>query len=278
MSNDKNEFRILGKPLIYHDVLDSTNLEAKRLAQKNAVEGTIVRANRQTAGRGRLQRVWESPKDAGLWFSMILRPRLDPGYCAQITLISAVVMSEAVEKLTGVVPKIKWPNDLLVNGKKLCGILSEMNLDDTGVDYIIVGIGININLALQDLNPQIKDIATSLEIITGKKWEAQDLLDKFRESFEHWYGVWEEQGFAPVKEEWIKRSCTIGEKIHVKDDDEIIFTGDALSIDDYGSIVVQGESGEIRDFVYGEISIRNAQVLKRILKISQWVIESERMK
>jgi BirA family transcriptional regulator, biotin operon repressor / biotin---[acetyl-CoA-carboxylase] ligase len=248
--------RIICKPLIYYEVLDSTNLKAQELAEKGAAEGTIVQADRQSAGKGRLGRIWKSPSGSGLWFTTILRPQIDPKYGAQATLLAAVAVVETLAVAAEIKGTIKWPNDILVGRKKICGILSEMYLNEAAIDYIIVGIGLNVNMAKEDFNETLSDIATSVYLQTHRKQDCKELLEVFRISLEKWYSIWLAEGFERIRAQWLAYNGTIGSFVKVKDNDVEIFSGIAEGIDDYGCLLVRNIDGSSQSFDFGEISIR----------------------
>jgi len=250
------DHKIIGKPLVYYEVLDSTNLKAQELAEKGAAEGTIVQADRQSAGKGRLGRIWESPSGSGLWFTTILRPQIDPKYGAQATLLAAVAVVETLEAVTGINGVIKWPNDILVDRKKICGILSEMYLTEDAINYIIVGIGINVNMAKKDFTETLSDIVTSVYLQSGRQQDCNELLEAFRVSLEKWYSIWLAYGFEKVRAQWLVYNGTIGSFVKVKDNDREIFSGIAEGIDDYGCLLVRDTDGNSQSFDFGEISIR----------------------
>ena len=250
------EYPIQGKPVHYFKELDSTNTTAMEFASRGAEEGTVIRAGRQLRGRGRLGRVWESGLDAGLWFTLILRPRRDSWFVAQVTLLAAVAVAETLRGTCGVRAMIKWPNDVIVDGKKICGILSEMRLNETGTEYAIVGIGINVNLAQSDLSDELKEKATSILIESGSRADSDLILGKFLESFEKWYNLWQVSGFSRIREKWIEYNGTLGRPVLVKDDDQVICEGMATGISEYGSLQVQAKDGTLQEFDFGEISIR----------------------
>ena len=135
----------LGKEIKYYSEIGSTNEEAKKLARDNAKEGTLVIADKQVSGKGRLGKVWDSPRGTGIWMSLILRPHIMPSEAGQLTLIAGLNMCEAIEKITGLKAEIKWPNDIIINSKKVCGILTEMSAELEQIKYVIVGIGVNVN-------------------------------------------------------------------------------------------------------------------------------------
>lgn len=250
--------KILHNKIYYYEQLDSTNLKALELAKQGEAEGTIVIAARQTAGRGRMRRKWESPEGKGLWFSMILRPTIAAEYCAQITLLTAVAAVKALQVLTDKKFSIKWPNDIMLDGKKVCGILAEMALTaDGSIEYAVVGIGININMSSEDFGAQLEATATSLYLATGIEYEHEQVLKAFLDEFDLLYSHWHCCGFALIRQDWLDYSCTLGHKVTVRDNDTEIYSGVAEDMDDYGSLLVRNAAGKIESFDFGEISIRS---------------------
>ena len=250
--------KILHDKIYYYEQLDSTNLKALELAKQGAAEGTIVIAARQTAGRGRMRRKWESPEGKGLWFSMILRPTIAAEYCAQITLLTAVAAVKALQVLTDKKFSIKWPNDIMLDGKKVCGILAEMALTaDGSIEYAVVGIGININMSSEDFGAQLEATATSLYLATGIEYEHEQVLKAFLDEFDLLYSHWHCCGFALIRQDWLDYRCTLGHKVTVRDNDTEIYSGVAEDMDDYGSLLVRNAAGKIESFDFGEISIRS---------------------
>lgn len=244
--------------LRYYDVLESTNITAVEAALVGAEEGTVIVAKRQNKASGRLSRPWNSP-DGGLWFSIILRPKIDPAYVAQLTLLSGVAVAKAVQKIYGskCVAKIKWPNDLLIDGKKFCGILSEMSLDETeNVDYAILGIGVNVNLQENDFSEDLKKIATSLILQSNEYHSCDEILKIILEELSLEYERWLDNGPEELFSEWKLNSCTIGKHVQIKDDDKVIFEGIAIDMNSQGALIVRDKSGVQRSFDFGEISIR----------------------
>ena len=243
--------------LHYYDVLESTNITAVETAVKGAAEGTVIVAEKQCGASGRMGRVWNSPS-GGLWFSVILRPHIDPENVAQLTLLAGVAVAKAVRRLYQTEEvKIKWPNDVLLKGKKVCGILSEMRLDENGmVDYVILGIGVNVNLRQSDFPDELENIAASLLLTTGKHFTCNDVLQVILKEMSLLYGEWLEHGPENLLGQWKHCSCTLGQKILVKDNDKVIFSGTAVDIGAQGSLLVMNEEGIQRSFDFGEISIR----------------------
>ena len=239
------------------DVLQSTNVTAVAFAKEGAVEGTVIVAERQEGGRGRMHRVWSSPK-GGLWFTIILRPQIDPQFVAQVTLLAGVAVVRALRKLYATEEiMIKWPNDLLLNGKKVCGILSEMQLNENGsIDYAIVGIGVNVDLNPQAFPEDLRNTAASLNASFGKNYTCTAVLDNILQEFASLYRDWLKEGAQVILEPWKKLNCTLNRRVFVKDNDEVIFSGEVVAINEAGAIIVRNEEGESQSFDFGEISIR----------------------
>ena len=239
------------------DVLQSTNVTAVAFAKEVAPEGTVIVAERQEGGRGRMHRVWSSPK-GGLWFTIILRPQIDPQFVAQVTLLAGVAVVRALRKLYATEEiMIKWPNDLLLNGKKVCGILSEMQLNENGsIDYAIVGIGVNVDLNPQAFPEDLRNTAASLNASFGKNYTCTAVLDNILQEFASLYRDWLKEGAQVILEPWKKLNCTLNRRVFVKDNDEVIFSGEVVAINEAGAIIVRNEEGESQSFDFGEISIR----------------------
>lgn len=243
--------------LQHFDVLESTNTTAVAAAAAGAAEGTVIVADKQEGGHGRMSRVWNSPL-GGLWFSIILRPQIDPQFAAQITLLTGVAVTRALRRLyTTDAVKIKWPNDVLLDGKKVCGILSELQLDEKGnVEYAVVGIGINVALRAEDIPAELSTTAASLNVSLDKSFTCSQVLDAFLAEFAVIYRAWLAGGAEAMLQLWRELNCTIGKHVLVKDNDEVIFTGIASAVDERGALMVQNTEGVCRSFDFGEISIR----------------------
>ena len=242
------------------DVLESTNTTAVAVAKEGAPEGTVILADRQTGGHGRLQRPWSSPT-GGLWFTIILRPKIDPQYVAQVTLLAGVAVTRALRKLynTNKVA-IKWPNDLLLDGKKICGMLSEMELGPAGsIEYAIVGIGVNVALKTNEFPEELQQTAASLNESLGKSLSCEEVLTAIMREFSVLYDDWQENGGNEMLKQWNTLNCTLNSDVLVKDDDQVIFSGTAVAIDEQGAIIIRNEQGETKSFDFGEISIRPNQ-------------------
>ena len=245
---------VIGQAIHYFQTVDSTNRVADELARQGAEEGTVVVADFQSEGHGRLERRWLSPRGKGLWFTVILRPQAEPASTVQLTLLAAVATTAAIGQYCGVYPKIKWPNDLLFAGKKVCGILCEMDGGDT-VDHVIIGIGINTNMDSEDFPGELNTTATSLSLETKRQIEGAELLAVVLTQIEYWYQLWLIEGFAPIFKAWIQWNGTLGQEIRV-DCGERQYQGRAERIEASGALVLREEDGSERIFDFGEVSIR----------------------
>ncbi len=236
---------------VHHfETTTSTMDEAFRLGLDGAPEGTVVVAEAQTRGRGRLGRTWASPKGKGICFSVILRPSCSAADAARLTLAAAVAVSEAVEKVTGLVSGIKWPNDLLVSGKKVCGILTELRAEVDRVQFVVVGIGVNVN----SLPSQAVPGAISIREVKGVPFSRVVLLQEILRSIERRYLALAQEGYAPVFEEWRARSVTLGSSVRFIER-EVEFEGKAVELSDDGGLVVELDSGQRVKRMAGDVML-----------------------
>ena len=247
--------KVMGCRVEYFVELTSTNDEAKKMAAKGCSEGTVVVAECQTGGKGRLGRSWFTPPGRGLWFSVVLRPPVNPAETPQATMLVAVAVARAIWEHTGVAAAIKWPNDILVNDKKLCGILVELNAEMDQVNFLVAGMGINVNIPGKDFPPEIRDTATSLQAESGRHIPRVPLLRALLASLEEWYRVWLEQGFDPVLTEWRRLCVTLDCPITVHTVRES-YTGHAIDVDKTGALLVRMEDGGIERLLAGEVTLR----------------------
>ena len=248
--------KILGSTIKYFTSTDSTNNQAKKLAMQGATDGTIVISEEQLGGRGRLSRMFFSPKYKGIWFSVILRPKFLPQEAPKCTLLAAVAIAKAIDEATGIKVGIKWPNDILYNGKKIVGILTEMNAEMDCVNYIVIGMGINVNITFDEMPDDIKETATSLKQIAKKDISRLKLLTSILNNLEELYLAVQERGFAPIFDEWRKYSITLNQHIKVIGvNDSETFEGVAVDIDNDGALLVK-TNGQIKRVLAGDVSIR----------------------
>lgn len=231
--------------------LPSTNTEALNQARRGANEGLCVVARRQTAGRGRHGRVWISPTNAGLYFSIVLRPKLETFLLPLLTLMSAVAVFDILQELYGLKPDIKWANDVLVNDKKICGILAETA--ETKLDLAVV-VGIGINLQSANFSPELREIATSIEEETSKPPNFDDLLRTLTAKLSNYYQILhKDDGAAKIRHEWTQRSSyALGQEVSVVLEDETIF-GTTRGTEENGALRVEIENGEIKIIHAGDV-------------------------
>ncbi len=249
--------KFVGRNICYFDTISSTNMEAKRIALKNP-EGTVVISEEQAKGKGRLDRNWVSPPKKGIWMSMILKPETEPTKVAKITLLGAAAVNKALEDM-GIYSKIKWPNDIVINGKKVCGILTEMSCELNMINYVIMGIGINVNMDREDFSENLINKATSLKIEQNKEINRKELLAGILNRFEEFYIPFKEDNeISEVIEICKKNSALIGKKVRVIKDGETK-TGKALDINNEGQLVVIFEDGSIENIFSGEVSVRGLE-------------------
>jgi len=244
---------IFGRRIYHFHTVDSTNRLAKELAEKGAEEGTVVIAEQQTEGRGRLGRDWVSPK-GGIWMSVILRPHIQPHRAAGTTLVAAVALSRALEEVAELAPRIKWPNDIIVKGKKVCGVLTEMKAEMDIVEYVIQGIGLNANLGTEELK-RLPPTASSLQVILGEPVDRKVLVREILLQIESFYEVFLAGRAEKILEQWKHRDCILGQYITVKQGDEEHY-GLAHDITPEGGLVVRDSRGNVRVFYSGEVTIK----------------------
>ena len=246
---------VLGKVIHYVETVDSTQKVAHQLAQEGYPEGTIVIAEEQKYGRGRLMRQWHSPKASGVWMSVILRPNLPPFKAPQFTLITAAAVAQAIADTCHVKPEIKWPNDILLNGKKVTGILTELQAESDKINAIIIGIGMNVNHTAEDFPENLRSTATSLAIATGKKQMRAQIVQAILERLEAYYQLYLEKGFAPLKLLWENFEVSIGKKI-VAHTIAGSISGTARGISEDGILKLEDEEGKIHDIYSADIEVQ----------------------
>ncbi len=239
----------------YHffSVLDSTNQQAARLAQEGAEPGTVVVADHQTGGRGRLGRPWSSPKGLHLYCSVVLRPAIPPRDAAQLTLVSGLAVAHTLAGIGVEDVEIKWPNDLLLKGRKVAGILTEMRTDPTRIQYVIVGIGLNVNGTETDFPEELRDKATTLADSLRTTLDRPWLLAKMLAQLDHWYGRFDREGFGPLGQEWLAFSRLLGQPVRVNMAADH-FSGQALALDTEGCLLVRRANGMLTRVVAGDVT------------------------
>jgi BirA family biotin operon repressor/biotin-[acetyl-CoA-carboxylase] ligase len=247
------EGQLIGSEIIHFEEIDSTNNYAKKIANEGCRHGTVVIAERQTLGRGRTGREWESFNSDGLWFTIVLRPELEPEDIQVVTLAASVAVVEGILDSQGVTCGIKWPNDIILDNCKLAGILTELSAEPGHVNYVVVGIGININQSA--FNGELRDKATSLRLYTGQQVSRVDVLGKILTRFEDIYDMILEGNTADIISRWSTYSVTIGKEVKIIYKN-VEYTGKACSIALDGKLVVECNDGEVRHVSAGEVQIR----------------------
>ncbi|OPJ65283.1 biotin--[acetyl-CoA-carboxylase] ligase [Clostridium chromiireducens] len=244
----------IGRNIIYFNDIDSTNIKAKDLAQKGAEDGTIVIAEKQTLGSGRFNRKWVSPS-GGLWFTLILRPNIPPTEAPKITQIAAASIYKTLEKYD-IHSTIKWPNDILLNDKKLCGILAEMKCDMDAVHYLVLGIGMNININKSDFDDNTESTATSLKIEHNKEFKRSEILAELLLNFEILYNKFTDNlDLTETISICRNHSSIFGKKAKlITYNNEEIVT--CVSLSDTGDLIIRDSSGTEKAVLTGEISFK----------------------
>lgn len=243
-----------GRDVLYLDETDSTNVQAKKLGEAEGKHGTLIVSDRQTAGKGRRGRGWDSPSGASIYMSILLRPDILPDKAPMLTLVMALAVARAVREITGEEAGIKWPNDIVLNKKKICGILTEMSAEIDYINHVVIGVGINVNT--EDFPEEIKKTATSLFIETGKKWKRSEFIAAVMKYFEEYYEIF-------LKTQNLKMLQEIYNGFLVNKDAQVRvlepgneFDGCALGINETGELLVRKSDGEITKIYAGEVSVR----------------------
>ncbi|HEY8345895.1 MAG TPA: biotin--[acetyl-CoA-carboxylase] ligase [Symbiobacteriaceae bacterium] len=257
--------RSFGRQIVYRPSVGSTNDLAKELARSGAPEGLLVVADEQTAGRGRMGRTWQTPRGSALAMSLVLRPNLPPHEAPRITLVAAVAVAEAVQEVTGLTVGIKWPNDLQIGGRKVCGILTEMEAEMDRIAFVVCGMGLNVNLSREEFPPELRDTATSLMAELGRRVLRAPLVQAIMARFEATYDRLLAGDFAGVLDRWRAFSVTLGRPVQVfLPTGETALEGVAEDVDPEGALLVRTPEGVLRRVLAGEVSIRStAETLNR---------------
>ncbi|MDT8317268.1 MAG: biotin--[acetyl-CoA-carboxylase] ligase [bacterium] len=259
-SNLETDF--IGRKIHIFDELPSTNERAHELATAGASEGTVVIAESQTSGKGRRGRDWFSPPGLNIYTSIILRPAISPEDAPKLTLVAAVALAEAIieslRELGVHSAGIKWPNDILIKKKKCAGILTEMKMGSEGINFVIIGIGINVNMALRDIPMELITLASSLSIEANDTLSREGILQSLYSKIENWYKRYLSEGFLPVKERWemlslikgafISAASSVG-GLHAYEE------GEALGLDDEGNLLIKKNDGNVISVITGDITI-----------------------
>lgn len=230
----------LGKQIEHYQMIDSTQTLALKRAQEGCEQGLVIISDKQTAGKGRRMREWYSNNDDGIWLSFVIRPNLVPAQAPQLTLLTAIVLVKVIEATTGLKPKIKWPNDVLIGKKKVAGILTQAQAEHDHIHYAVIGIGLNVNQTDFKLSEMKSYQATSLKIETNQTFLKTELIQLFLSHFESLYQIYLTEGFAPIKQKWLESAYRLGEQLCFKVNG-VEKTGIFVDLSDDGCLIVEDD-------------------------------------
>lgn len=243
-----------GHPVTFYEVLDSTNLRAKLDAENGAPQGALVVADMQTAGRGRRGRSWSSPAGANAYFTLILKPDFEPEKASMLTLVMAMAVAVGITETCGVETRIKWPNDIVIGGKKVCGMLTELSVQQEYIQHVVIGAGVNVRI--QKFAPEIADTAVCLEQECGRKVPRAELIVNIMKTFEKYYGIFMETlDFSGLKEAYDSLLVNCGREVCVLDP-KGEYTGISKGINVVGELLVELPDGSEKAVYAGEVSVR----------------------
>ena len=244
--------KIIGRDIVLLPETVSTNTVAMEMAANGAREGTVVIAEEQTGGKGRLGRKWISPK-GNLYLSVVLRPAIPMHKAPLITLMGAVAIASAIREQCGIKAGIKWPNDILISGKKAAGLLTEMSAEQDRIRHIVIGIGVDVNMPLEELPIDLRGVTTTLAAETGRMVDRSALLRRIMMELDHWYQVFLKQDAGVIKE-WNRFNVTVGKRVVVAGAGEPM-EGLAQGIDEEGRLLVRRDDGRTRTVAAGDVTI-----------------------
>jgi BirA family biotin operon repressor/biotin-[acetyl-CoA-carboxylase] ligase len=246
--------QIVGRDIRVFEETNSTNDLAEKLARDGVKEGVVVFAEAQKKGRGRLGRQWLSPARKGLWFSVLLRPDLRPQAATQLTVVAATALARAIRRQTGLTPEIKWPNDILLRGKKVAGILTELSAELDHVKYVVIGIGVDVNLTSADLPAELRKMATSLRIESGQPVSRPELAAAILRELDADYARIRAGQFEALADEWEEQCTTIGRTVTIRIG-ERAQTGVAESLDSEGALLLRTQHGRLERIIGGDVTV-----------------------
>ena len=259
LTSQLSEDQIIGNQIRVFRETASTNQLVDQIGLAGEPEGLVIFAEAQTQGRGRLGRQWISPSKKGLWFSVLLRPALRPPQMTQLTVIAATALARAIRETTPLIPEIKWPNDILINGKKVAGVLTEMSAEPDRVLHAVIGIGLDVNLDEKDFPDDLKPLATSLRLECGKPILRSRLAVHLLKALDDDYRRIREGQFKMVSEEWESQCITLQKRVRIHQMDRVI-DGYAESLDSEGALMVRTASGLLERITGGDVTIDKRKV------------------
>jgi BirA family biotin operon repressor/biotin-[acetyl-CoA-carboxylase] ligase len=246
--------RVIGRDIQVFEQTTSTNDVIEKLARDSVKEGVVVFAESQTQGRGRLGRKWMSPARKGLWFSVLLRPDLRPQQATQLTVAAATALARGIRNETGLQPEIKWPNDLLIRGKKVAGILTELSAELDHVKYIVLGIGVDVNLSAFEFPSDLRKVATSLKVELGAAVSRPDLAVSILRELDSDYDRVCSGHFADLADEWEALCSTIGQRVVIRTGQNQV-RGRAESLGDDGALIIRTDHGHLEQVIGGDVTL-----------------------
>jgi BirA family biotin operon repressor/biotin-[acetyl-CoA-carboxylase] ligase len=246
--------RVVGRDIRVFQNTTSTNDVVEKLARDGVKEGAVVFAESQSKGRGRLGRKWISPPQRGLWFSVLLRPDLRPQETTQLMVASATALVRAIRSTTGLQSQIKWPNDILIGGKKVAGILTELNAELDQVKYVILGIGVNVNLSAGEFPPELRKVAASLKMEAGKAISRPELAAAMLHELDCDYARVGDGRFGAVADEWEASCSTLGHQVVIRVGDRQI-RGRAESLGEDGALLLRSDHGHLERIIGGDVAL-----------------------
>ncbi|MFK5927797.1 MAG: biotin--[acetyl-CoA-carboxylase] ligase [Desulfuromusa sp.] len=244
--------QLVGQSVISFPETDSTNLQARRLAEDGGLEGTVVVADRQSAGRGRLGRHWESPSGVNLYCSILLRPEIPVQQAPQLTFLSAVAVAETLNNVCQLSAQVKWPNDILVNGAKISGLLNEMSAETEQIHFVILGIGINLNMTSDQFPQQLNYPATSVLLETGQPVDRLFFLRTFLQCLDSYYLEFLQEGFIPIRRRWEKLCNMMNIRVEVNQQTRKL-QGTVVGLDPEGALRLQLDNGHVERILAGDV-------------------------
>lgn len=256
-SDNSQPLTLNPQPFLLHrfDEVGSTNDVAKELAQQGAADGTAIVADSQTAGRGRLQRRWASPKGKGIYLSVILRPAIPVTHAPQLTMLAAVAVARAIQRVTGLEARTKWPNDVVISEKKVCGVLTEVSAQGINLNFAVVGVGINVLMTPDDLPVEVREEATSLAMELRQSIDREQVLQGVLRALAEYYHRYRTEPFRSILDEYKSLDIALGNTVTVIDN-QTETTGIAEDVDAFGTLTLRLPDGRWQQVLTGKVSLR----------------------
>ena len=247
--------RRIGSHVFCYAETGSTNVEATSLADEGAPEGTVVLADAQTQGKGRLGRQWVSPPGVNLYCSVVLRPPIIPLAAAQLTFLSAVAVARTIAICTTLTPRIKWPNDILIDGCKVAGLLNELSAETDRVNHVILGIGINLNMTREQFPGDLRAPATSLLLAGGERVNRIHFTQMLLKELDDLYDTYLQKGYEPIRAAWLKQGNMLGQRVQVDIGNGRPFTGEVTGLDEMGALLLRRDDGTVEQVLAGDVML-----------------------